>query len=469
INGTILETNNTACKKYGYTHSEYQNLNFFELIPNPFRNNIKKNLEQIIFKKNITIETPQIPKKGKEFSVELDLKAFNNEGKKTVLVTAKDVYSNKTYIEQLENERELFQALMDNIPDRIYFKDINSKFTMIDKAHAVGFNLKSPSEAIGKCDHDFFDKKHADQALKDERKIIKTKKGIISKFEREKIQLSGNQYEWVHSTKVPIINKSGEVTGIVGITRSASDLKNAENKILKYAKELQYLNATKDKFFSILAHDLKNPFFSLLGFAELLSNNFDELTDEEKKEYISYIIKISKNSYQLLESLLKWAATQTGRIEYCPQKLDLKILLDNSTEFFTPIAQKKKINIENNIKSAAMVYADPDMMRTIIRNLLTNAIKFTKNDGVIKLDAIEESRNYKIIVSDCGMGMDTQTIKNLFRIDTAHKSIGTSNEIGTGLGLIICKEFVEKNGGHINVTSKLGKGSKFSFTVPKFS
>ncbi|MCB9248492.1 MAG: HAMP domain-containing histidine kinase [Ignavibacteriales bacterium] len=131
--------------------------------------------------------------------------------------------------------------------------------------------------------------------------------------------------------------------------------------------------------------------------------------------------------------------------------------------------KRKKINIENNIKSAAMVYADPDMMRTIIRNLLTNAIKFTKNDGVIKLDAIEESRNYKIIVSDCGMGMDTQTIKNLFRIDTAHKSIGTSNEIGTGLGLIICKEFVEKNGGHINVTSKLGKGSKFSFTVPKFS
>ena len=192
----------------------------------------------------------------------------------------------------------------------------------------------------------------------------------------------------------------------------------------------------------------------------------EKLSDEQKREYTDNIIKISKNSYQLLENLLQWSRAQTGRIEYCPKQFDFKILLDNAKEFFCPIAQKKNIKIKSNIKNSLPVYVDLDMMNTVIRNLLTNSIKFTDPGGFVKLEVKEEEHYFKIIVSDNGRGMDPGTIEKLFRIDVEHKSLGTSNEPGTGLGLIICKEFVEKNGGHISVKSDLGKGSQFSFTIP---
>lgn len=469
MDGMITEVNDVAMQNYDYTAYDNSSIPFIETISEASRNMFRTTFEKIILEGFSVFETEQITKNGKEIPVELNCKVFKYNGQNSIQIIARDMSTIKAHQEELENGRDLFQTLMDNIPDRIYFKDLNSKFTFINKAQASNFLLENPEDGIGKCDHDFFDKKHANQALNDEKVIIKTKKEIISKIEREKILSPNREYEWVNTTKVPIINKNGDVTGIVGISRNVTDLRNAERKVIKFAKELQYLNAAKDKFFSILAHDLKNPFFSLLGFAEMLENNYEKLSDDEKKDYINNIIKISKNSYQLLENLLQWARSQTGRIEYRPQEIDLKILLDESADFFKPIAQKKNIYIKNNVKNSINVYADPDMMKTIIRNLVTNAIKFTKNGGNVRIDSTDEKSCYKITVSDFGIGMDEETINNLFRIDVKHNTIGTSNEMGTGLGLILCKEFVEKNGGKINVHSLLGEGSKFSFTVPRHS
>ncbi|MCW8849849.1 MAG: PAS domain-containing sensor histidine kinase [Melioribacteraceae bacterium] len=467
MKGRITEVNDVAIQKFKYNTYDYSLMPFVDTISKEAKSKFTVTFEKVLSEGYSVIETEQITKNGRKNPVELKCKVFNYQGSNSIQIISRDISDRKAYQETLENQRDLFQTLMDNIPDRIYFKDTNSKFTFVNEAQISNFHLKYSSDAIGKCDHDFFDKKHADQALNDERKIIKTKKAIISKIEREKIQSPNREYEWVNTTKVPIINKNGDVTGIVGISRDVTDLKNAETKILKFAKELQYLNASKDKFFSILAHDLKNPFFSLLGFAEMLENNYEELSDDEKKDYINNIIKISKNSYQLLENLLQWARAQTGRIEYRPKEINLKTLLDDSTEFFYPIAQKKNIQIKNNVKNSTYVYADPDMMKTIIRNFITNAIKFTKNGGFVRIDSSDEKSFYKITITDFGIGMDEETIKNLFRIDVQHKSFGTSNEMGTGLGLILCKEFVEKNGGKISVKSKLGEGSKFAFTVPR--
>jgi signal transduction histidine kinase len=201
----------------------------------------------------------------------------------------------------------------------------------------------------------------------------------------------------------------------------------------------------------------------------MLSNNYDEYSDEERKQYIDNIIKISKNSYQLLENLLGWAQSQTGRIEYCPKIIDVSLLLREVIDLLSPMAGKKSIAIKNFMTESIEVYADSDMMRTVLRNLITNAIKFTNIEGVIKISQSETERNIKITIQDNGQGMDMETAKNLFKIDSYHKSIGTLNEKGTGFGLIICKEFVEKNGGNISVQSKEGKGSKFSFTIPKYS
>lgn len=465
LNGMIDEVNQAACERHGYSFDEFTKVSFFEIVAKSERIFFKKHFKEISSKESFVIETLCIIKYGNSIPVEIIAKIFKFDDIKLVQIIAKDISSRKTYQKELENEKDLLKTLMDNIPDTIYFKDLNSRFIRINNAQAGLLGINSCETAIGKTDFDFFIAKHAETTFRDEKDIFKTKKSLISKLEH--IKTSNGKSKWVTATKVPIFDKNGNVSGLVGMSRDITSLKKAENKILRYTKELQHLNATKDKFFSILAHDLKNPFFSLMGFIELLKNNYNELSEEDKREYIDNIFKISKNSYSLLENLLQWASSQSGRIEYCPKEIDLKILIDESTEFFNPIAQKKDIFIKNNVGNPVLVYADPDMMKTIIRNFITNAIKFTENEGVIQINATEAKFHYNITISDCGIGMDSETIKNLFRIDVNHKTMGTSNEVGSGLGLIICKEFVEKNGGDISISSKLGKGSKFTFTVPK--
>jgi len=467
LDGTIIEINQKTQDLLRYDSSELISKNLIDLIPKTKLKEFTEYLKKIVTDEWIHDIFPVLTKNHKKITLELSSKISEFNNKKVLVFIGKDITIRKSYQEQLENERNLFYTLMDNIPDRIYFKDIDSKFTLVNKAHAKNFHLEKSEDIIGLCDHDFFDKKHADQALADERIVIQTKQAIVAKYEKEKVQFPDREYEWVSTTKVPIINKNGKVAGIVGISRNVTALKNAEIKVLKYAKELQYLNATKDKFFSILAHDLKNPFFSLLGFVELLLQSYNDLNDEERLELINNILRISKNSYGLLENLLHWASSQTGRIEYRPKEINLKSILDDSQKFFDPIAKKKNIELKSNIKDPIYVYADSDMMRTVVRNLITNAIKFTKENGFVKIGSNENKTHAKIEISDNGVGMNAETLNHLFRIDVNHKSIGTCNEEGTGMGLIICKEFVEKNGGHLNVKSKLGKGSKFSFTVPK--
>ncbi|MBK7104807.1 MAG: PAS domain-containing sensor histidine kinase [Ignavibacteriae bacterium] len=465
--GKILKTNQTAQTLYNYTSKEILSKSIFEICSELERIKITELLNQPLIETLNSWESEHKTKNGNVLKVKVHVKKIKFENQNCIMIIVHDVSESDNYNNVLENQKDLFMALMNNITDRIYFKDVNSKFILINKEMISNLQLTNADDAIGKCDHDFFDKKHADQALSDEKKVIRTKRAIISKFEKERVQNTNKDYQWVNTTKVPIINKNGKVTGIVGISRNVTAIKNAENKVLKYAKELQYINAAKDKFFSILAHDLKNPFFSLLGYVELIQKNYNELSDSEKVELLNNISSISKNSYQLLENLLQWASTQSGRIEYRPKEIDLKNYVEYIVEFFTPIAQKKNIVIVNNITNSCKAYADSDMIRTVLRNLITNAIKFTPQDGKVSIDSLDKNNFFKITVSDSGCGLDKEHLNNLFRIDMNHKSTGTCNEEGTGLGLIICKEFIERNGGRISVKSKLGKGSMFSFTVPK--
>ena len=466
LNGKIKEVNNSASKFYGYTNKEFKITCIQDLLAKSEKINFKEEFNNITQLNFINLDTTLVTKKGKRIPVELIIQYFEINSRKSILITAKDISKKRKHEEELELEKYLLKTLMDNIPDTIYFKDLDSKFIRINKAQAELLGVNNCDGAIGKTDFDFFRTQHAEDAFNDEVKLFKTKKSLISKAEY--IQLANGKSKWVTATKVPVLDNKGNVSGLVGMSRDITDLKNANIKIQKYAKELQYLNLSKDKFLSIIAHDLKNPFFSLLGFAELLEKDYEKLSDDERKLYLNNIIKISKNSYQLLENLLHWASAKTGRIEYCPEQIDLKTLVHESIEFFKPMAQKKNILLSNNVVTHLPAYADQDMIRTVLRNLLTNSIKFTKSGGSINVDNLDDRNQHKICVSDSGQGMDAQTIKNLFKISISQKSIGTSNETGTGLGLIICKEFVEKNGGQISITSKPKEGSTFSFTIPKF-
>ena len=246
----------------------------------------------------------------------------------------------------------------------------------------------------------------------------------------------------------------------------AIERKRNSDAVKKYADELKQLNQTKDKFFSIIAHDLKNPFITILGFSDLLHTDYSELSDDERLFYIDEMKKSAEISHSLLQNLLQWSRSQTGRIEFNPQKLDLQNIVHDNLELLKASAEKKQIMLSHNIQNNISLFADEDMLNTIIRNLLTNALKFTNKGGKVDITAVEQNGLSEITISDSGVGMNEAVKQNLFRLDTTHSTFGTENEAGTGLGLILCKEFIEKHGGTIKVESVLGAGSKFIFTLP---
>ena len=243
-------------------------------------------------------------------------------------------------------------------------------------------------------------------------------------------------------------------------------LKQSTEEITKQRDDLKELNAAKDRFFSIIAHDLKNPFSVLLSVTEILIESYKDLSDEEKNLSIRRINKSANQLFNLLENLLQWSMSQTGRINYVPEKMDMGIAVASNVSLLKMNAESKNVKLTSEIKEETYVYADVDMIRTVVRNLLSNAIKFNKTGGNIEVISKKKNGFLEVSVIDSGIGLNKEDLGKLFRIDVKNKSIGTSREKGTGLGLILSKEYIEKNGGEIWVNSELGKGSKFTFTLP---
>jgi two-component system sensor histidine kinase/response regulator len=243
---------------------------------------------------------------------------------------------------------------------------------------------------------------------------------------------------------------------------------NLEKKVEERTQQLKELNATKDKFFSIIAHDLKNPFNTLMGFTELLRDNFEQFEQKQIKDYISILFETSRSSYTLLKNLLDWARSQTGRLTIQPEKIDLKQMVRNVLQLIEMPAAKQKMKIQNNIPAGIFVNADANTTDTILRNLVSNALKFTNDGGLITIECKAGNNEIEICVTDTGIGIPEENLDKLFRIDENISTKGTDSETGTGLGLILCKEFVEKNKGKIWVESQLDKGSRFYFTLPAF-
>jgi signal transduction histidine kinase/ligand-binding sensor domain-containing protein len=237
-------------------------------------------------------------------------------------------------------------------------------------------------------------------------------------------------------------------------------------KLAENNEQLSLLNATKDKFFSIIGHDLRNPFNVTIGSSEMLLKSFDRLPPEKIRKFLELIYNASKNGNTLLDNLLQWSRTQTSRISYLPSKLKLLTVFEQAIALLESDALRKNITLEKMIDPDIIVMADENMTKTIFRNLVSNAIKFTHEKGNVTIKAAIDNQFVEITVSDTGVGIPLENIDKLFRIDTTITTKGTLKESGTGLGLILCKEFVEKHDGKIWVESEEGKGSKFKFTLP---
>ncbi|PJA95516.1 MAG: hypothetical protein CO129_11390, partial [Ignavibacteriales bacterium CG_4_9_14_3_um_filter_34_10] len=239
----------------------------------------------------------------------------------------------------------------------------------------------------------------------------------------------------------------------------------SQNRLQKKSNSLlAELNNSKDKFFSVIAHDLKNPFGAILSYAEFLKGDYDAMDDEERKEIISGIHNAANHVQNLLNDLLTWARTQKGEIGVNKSQINLYDLTEEISNSYQLTAEKKKIKTEINIDKGIIVNADKFILTTIIGNLLNNALKFSFPDNKILIDAKKENDIIKISVADFGVGMDETTVKNIFNLDSKLTTKGTANETGTGLGLKICKEFANIHNGNLFLESKPNKGSKITFT-----
>ncbi len=241
-----------------------------------------------------------------------------------------------------------------------------------------------------------------------------------------------------------------------------------QNKRLKgLNNELGEVVKTKNKFFSIIAHDLKDPISTLVGFSDLLLKTSGTRNEEETQEMINHINKIALHGLNLLDNLLEWSRSQTGKIKYEPTLFNIAQMVDEVIDFHIDTANKKAIEIKCNARMDQEIFADRKMIHTVVRNLVSNALKFTRTGGAVRIVWKDTGNEFEFCVSDTGVGIPAENLGKLFSIAEHVSTHGTDNERGTGLGLLLCKEFVEKNGGRIWVRSEPGNGSEFYFVIPK--
>jgi PAS domain S-box-containing protein len=368
-------------------------------------------------------------------------------------------------VHELFLSQQTLNLIFDNLPVLISYIDSDLRFQYINKTHENWLGL-SLDDVEGKYIKDIVGKKTFEVISLN---LKKANEGETINFENERNYNGKKRFS--QSTIIPHLGLDKKVLGFITIVTDISELRKRENKIKHQKDELAELNATKDKFFSIISHDLKSPFTTLLGFSELLFNEYDTFDEKTRKEFIELIYKSSQNNFKLLENLLTWSLTQIGKIKFNPSQVNLKALVDENIDLINQAALGKGIRLESQINHDIIIDTDNDLINTVIRNLISNAIKFTPKDGKVTISAnlvseTQPNEYLELSIKDTGLGIAPENLGKLFKIGKSVSRTGTEGELGTGLGLMLCKEFIEKCGGKIWVESEVGNGSVFHFTLP---
>nr|WP_321411501.1 PAS domain-containing sensor histidine kinase [uncultured Carboxylicivirga sp.] len=402
-------------------------------------------------------------------NVSLYIEVFMNPiliEEKTVgaLFFGKDITNRKLDEVALKNSQLLLRASLENQKDTILFSiSKNYEYLYFNSAHQkvmkyaydkeikIGANIL---ECISNEEDRIVAKENYDRALRGE--------------SHSNIRIFGNENKaYYESFFNPIKNEKNEIIGATGLARDISERKKSELALQKSEKELKELNSTKDKLFSIISHDLRGPFSSIIGLSELLIENLNDTTFTDFEKYLRVINNSANNTLILLDNLLNWAKSQTGTLNFNPEKMILSEVVTEVINLYKPIARAKKIALNYFNLEEIDVFADKNILETVLRNLISNAIKFTDYEGDIWIYASRKDNWVEITVSDNGVGITKEKQKELFKLSTDSSTNGTKNKEGSGLGLILCKDFIEIQKGKLWVESREGKGSAFKFTIPR--
>jgi len=363
----------------------------------------------------------------------------------------------KALIKIKQNEKT-FKALFKAMEQIILVFDDEGRYIYIAPTNERLLYLER-NKLLNRTLHEIFDKQTADFFLNTIKKCLETKELIIIDYP---LEIKGETL-WFQGRLTPLTSNS-----ILFVAQDQTNTILTRKALEQSEKNLKEINETKDKFFSIIAHDLRAPLGAFLNITQLLHNDYDILEEQEKREFIEMMHKTSKSIYDLLENLLMWSKSESGKIIFEPSTNPITYVCDNAYSIYYPIAKEKNIELINNVKSKCLATYDYNTILTVLRNLISNAIKYTPSSGkiIINCKKHQDSNELIISVSDTGIGIPKEKINDLFKIESHFSTPGTNDEKGSGLGLILSKEFVEKNGGKIWVKSQQGKGSTFYFTLP---
>jgi PAS domain S-box-containing protein len=504
--GNIIYVNQAACLELGYSSEELLSMNMRDIVHSPGPDYWKERWEQLGEAGSLIYESCIRHKNGNLIPIEVHTSILKFNEQEYACGIARNITERKKQQEAILMHNRRLQLLLELAQTRETDLQI-----ILD--HALEYALQLTSSAIGyiyrysEADKKFVLNTWSKEVMKEcaivepqtiyqldntgiwGEAVRQRKPIIVNDFQAENPFKKGypeGHVELKRYLTVPVFADS-QIVAVIGVGNKAepydeidivqlnllaesvwsiSRQKEDERKIRDYAIELNELNATKDRLFSIIAHDLRSPFGGILTLSEMLARDKGMYDKEQIAEYAGLIYGAAKNAYALLQNLLEWSLAQMNRVEFTPERIDFNALLQQIVHLLQRQAEDKQVSLEHS-SNADIIVADRNMLSTVLRNLVSNAIKFTHPSGIVTIRALDRGENIEISVIDTGIGMDSELLARLFKISETVTVPGTEGEKGTGLGLLLCREFIDRHGGSIRVESEVGKGSTFTCIFPK--
>lgn len=465
--GKYIMFNDWLVDNLGYSKEELYKLSKYEITFEEDIQESKKWFDKIISGQvnKYKIEKRFVRKDKSVFWAILAVSTILNEAGNVSAIV--EIITDISQRKQIENELSKNQLLLSGLfelsPIGIALNDFNTG-AFIDVNHSIETTSGYTKEEFLKLNYcDLTPKKYEEQEIEQIKKMEET--GYYGPYIKEYIRKDGTKYPIELNGMVVKDNSNNKL--IWSIVQDISERKRVEEEILSKNKDLFELNASKDKFFSIIAHDLRSPFNGFLGLTKLMAENINSFSISELKDISEAIQKSATNLFELLENLLEWSRMQRGAIAFNPENFNLYYLVKQNIEIQLENFKVKQIAISNFVPDDIVLNGDVPMINTVLRNFISNALKFTHKGGSIEIGVnLLENSLVEVFVKDTGTGIEEEIVTKLFRVDEKVSTNGTEGESSTGLGLLLCSDFIKKHNGEIRVESKVNQGSTFSFTLP---